>query len=169
MRKTLSIRRPAPRTRESIYPDDTPVHAILTTQARAPVFANPHYADMACWILRQRRDLLAFCLLPDHLHLLVRDGTQLVARIGAFKAYSTKLLRDLGHLERVWQHSFWDHVLGPNERLRDVAGHILASPVRAGLVDDPALYRYQSSVWTAADTTETLPLDAEIAEGDEEV
>lgn len=164
MRKTLSIRRPAPRTRETRYPDDTPVHVVLCTRDRVPVFASPQYAEMVCWILRQRCDLFAFCLMPDHLHLLVRDGNQLVARIGAFKAYSTKLLRDMGFDRRVWQHSFWDQLVGPDESLRDVARHILENPVRVGLASRPTHYPYLSSVWEDLSGPDPA-LDMQIAEG----
>jgi hypothetical protein len=34
---------------------------------------------------------------------------------------------------RLWQRSFWDHVIRSREKLDLVAGYVLESPVRAGL------------------------------------
>lgn len=87
--------------------------------------------------VRERLFCPAYCLMPDHLHLvwmgLRRDSDQL----NAMKFLRTHLEPALGE-GREWQHQPHDHVLREKERKRNAFAsfcfYTLANPVRAKLV-----------------------------------
>jgi putative transposase len=87
--------------------------------------------------------LLAYCFMPDHLHLLVEasDGSDLARFMKAFKQASS-----FDHKQRtgrlLWQRSYYDHVLRGSDELQPAIEYILGNPVRAGLVQDPAAYPF---------------------------
>jgi putative transposase len=87
--------------------------------------------------------VLAFCFMPDHLHLLLggEDGASLQNFVRHFKqvsGYSFK--RQYG--AALWQISYYDHVLRRDEDVRQVATYIWDNPVRAGLVDSRLDYAF---------------------------
>jgi hypothetical protein len=45
-----------------------------------------------------------------------------------------------------WQRSFWDHFVRDDEDLTQVIEYVLANPVRAGIVADPADYPYAGTL-----------------------
>ncbi len=81
----------------------------------------------------------AYCLMPDHVHLLVgaSETISVVAFVQRWKSLCYREWVALGHQPRSpWQRSFWDHGLRVDEDLIAVAKYILRNPVRAGMVDD---------------------------------
>jgi len=89
--------------------------------------------------------LYAYCLMPDHLHLLLRlgqAGTELGALIGTFKSFTSKQSWSLGHKGELWQDRFYDHVVRRNENSLIIAEYILQNPVRKRLVQGPSEYPY---------------------------
>ncbi len=97
----------------------------------------------------QRTDIaiLAYCFMPDHLHLLaagtspVGDARRFIA--AAKQATGYCFARDAG--QRLWQRYSWDHVLRSDEETLAVMKYILANPVRAGLVASPLDYPFSGS------------------------
>jgi putative transposase len=91
--------------------------------------------------------VLAYCCMPDHLHLLVeglREGADLRPFIGEFKQKTAFTYKGLSGAS-LWQDGFHDHVLRSNECARTRAPYLLASPVRAGLVRHPSEWPYLGS------------------------
>ena len=79
--------------------------------------------------------VLAFCLMPDHLHVEVVADKDLVLWVRLFKSATTAQATRLGVPGRVWQRGFHDRCLArADESLADVARYIVENPVRAGLV-----------------------------------
>jgi len=94
---------------------------------------------------RSRCDLYAFCLMPDHLHVLAAprmDGASVLRFVDRFKGLSTSISWQLGWHGKLWQPRYYDHVLRSDEQLDRVCEYIVANPVRAGLAEDPAGYRW---------------------------
>jgi putative transposase len=79
----------------------------------------------------------AYCLMPDHLHLVWMGLRRESNQINAMKFLRTQLEPALGS-GRKWQHQPHDHVLREEERRRNAFAsfcfYTLANPVRAGLV-----------------------------------
>jgi putative transposase len=80
--------------------------------------------------------LLAYCFMPDHVHLLV-EGVAEDADLQKFmKSWKQKTGFEYarahnGH--RLWQVGFVDHVIRSDESMERHARYILANPIRAGL------------------------------------
>lgn len=97
--------------------------------------------------LREQRDvrLYAFCLMPNHVHLLLSlpEGSKPLGEVlGAFKTFTTKKAWKYGIKGELWQQRFYDHILRRSEDGRAVGAYILANPVRKGLAERPEEYPY---------------------------
>jgi len=136
----LPRRKPRPRIGSFDYRGPYAYHIILLTQGRSPHLANPSLAHRCAEHLRTTAErlgfgLLAFSLMPDHLHALVlgqRDEADLIRFVQRFKQVTAFDFRRETGL-RLWQQSFYDRVLRSEEELPDVAAYILTNPIRAGL------------------------------------
>ena len=97
--------------------------------------------------LRSRKNLLvfAYCLMPDHLHLLVSlpgKSESLSKIIKDFKSYTTKIYREYMNQSSLCQRGFYDHIVRRNEDLRQICEYILDNPARKGLVKNSKDYEY---------------------------
>jgi REP element-mobilizing transposase RayT len=79
--------------------------------------------------------VLAYCFMPDHLHLLLeaQEGGNLIRFVKTFKQMSAYRYR-LTFNQPLWQKGYYDHILRKEEDVRGVAQYICENPVRAGLV-----------------------------------
>ncbi len=91
----------------------------------------------------------AYCLMPDHLHLVWMGLCQQSDQLNAMKFLRIHLEPALGD-QRHWQHQPHDRVLRPEERQRNAFGqtcaYILANPVRAQLVKNEADWSYSGAI-----------------------
>jgi len=81
--------------------------------------------------------IMAYCFMPDHLHILTSgdeetDLIKFVKKIKQITGYNFK--KDTG--KRLWQKSFYDHVVRKEENLNSIAEYMFNNPVRRGLVED---------------------------------
>lgn len=96
----------------------------------------------------QRFSVIAYCFMPDHLHLFIEgwsddsDGKQF---IDAFKQYSSCDVSQMG-LGSVWQRYGFEHVLRDDDSTVEVVKYILRSPVRAGLAASVQEYPFVGSM-----------------------
>ena len=89
----------------------------------------------------------AYCLMPDHIHLLLEgttDDADLREAVRVWKqmvgyAWKRRSNRPL------WQGGFHDRVLRERDDTRAVVRYLLNNPVRAGLVQDAADYPWSGS------------------------
>jgi REP element-mobilizing transposase RayT len=89
--------------------------------------------------------LYAHCLMPDHLHLLLRLGdgyANLGVMVGAMKSFTTKRSWELGYRGQLWQPRFYDHVVREGDDAEAIAVYIVNNPVRKGLVEEARDYPY---------------------------
>ncbi|HKG26275.1 MAG TPA: transposase [Thermomicrobiales bacterium] len=78
-----------------------------------------------------------FCLMPDHLHLLVRVGAVgLVEVVGDVKSRTTRGWWAHGGNGALWQRSFHDHGIRGGRDFDETVRYIVENPVKAGLVED---------------------------------
>ena len=98
-------------------------------------------------------EISAYVFMPDHLHLLVRglDGQADLRRfVRRAKQHSGYLVaRQAG--ERLWQPSYYDHVVRDEEGELPFVRYILENPVRAGLVTHPENYPFLGVAAMAVD------------------
>lgn len=129
-------------------------HITTCTHERIPLFADFTCARLLVAEMRhlQRRlliDSLAWVVMPDHVHWLFQlDGPLPLFRvIKTFKGRSARSIAlHLGWQTQVWQRGFHDRAIR-HEDLRAVARHIVANPLRAGLVSRIGDYPHWDAVW----------------------
>ena len=92
-------------------------------------------------------DVLAYCAMPDHVHLLVegRVATSDARRFIKLAKQLTEFAHRREWRRPLWQASGWDRVLRREENTWDVIRYILANPVRAALAAEPLDYPHSGS------------------------
>lgn len=119
---------------------------------RRPAFSDGEVVSAVLLQLRHHAAVrnfavLAYCFMPDHLHVLVA-GTATDACLPAFVA-AFKQASGHGHVkmrrQRLWQSGYQDRVLRGEESTEPVIRYILANPVRAGIAQRPADYPHSGS------------------------
>ena len=126
-----------------------------TTLQRQPLFAD---FPLACTAARTFNDpcllgdaqLLAWVLMPDHVHWLVSLGEcfsleELVLRLKSASARRVNAVRQTQGA--LWAPAYHDHALRAEEDVQVVARYIVANPVRAGLVRRVGDYPFWNAVW----------------------
>ena len=91
--------------------------------------------------------VLAYCAMPDHLHLLVEglsEDSQLPNFLFRLKQRTGFLYRRMTG-RSLWQSGYYDRVLRHEEMSATVCRYILENPVRAGLTSAVGDYPYAGS------------------------
>ena len=115
-----------------------------------PHLAEEHLSDsiretLADGTVGGHARLIAFALMPDHVHLLVEiTDLNLIDAVSRWKAYTTTLFRRAGSAGPLWQRSFYDHGIRKQEDLFQAAAYIVDNPRRAGL---PNREKFAWSIW----------------------
>jgi|SRR6266850_92408 len=122
---------------------------------RLPIFTAGPVVDLVLAQISRaadenRFDVIAYCFMPDHLHLLIEgrsdssDCKQFIARAKQYSGfYYSK-----AHRQKLWQRYSFEHVLRDDQKSVVVGRYILQNPVRAGLVRRIDEYPYVGSlVW----------------------
>ena len=128
-----------PRIESFDYTGNRAYHVTLVTRGREPILRGALATTVVSALSNATNaldaTLLAYCIMPDHLHLLVHmdeSRSSLVRLVQRFKhRTSYDYIQQAG--ERLWQPSFHDHVLRNHEELTDVARYIFGNPVKGGL------------------------------------
>jgi putative transposase len=95
-----------------------------------------------------RFSVIAYCVMPDHLHALVageHEAADVREFVRIFKQ-QTSFEWKRAHGTSLWQRGYFDHVLRDDEDTFVVARYIIENPVRAGLVASPPDYPYLGSL-----------------------
>ena len=125
----------------------------ICTQDRRPIFRNQKWAKTLLYSLKtglfsKQTGQYAFCLMPDHLHLLISSrGTNLSTVLSAWKSYTGHLLRKNGLEGSYWQRGFYDHALRKEEDAQRTAEYIVNNPVRKGLAKTWRDYPFSWHRW----------------------
>ena len=136
------------------YSDPTQVYFVTTCARRETVpFLDDRLAEVVVaslsWLRSERSvRLYAYCLMPDHLHLLVQLGAAdetLGALVGSVKRFTTRASWGMGYVGQLWQPRFYDHVMRTHEDGRRMAQYILDNPVRRGLTGEAESYSWSGA------------------------
>jgi REP element-mobilizing transposase RayT len=125
-------------------------HVTAVTRDRQPLFSNLWAGRCVVHaLIAGDADTLAYVVMPDHLHWLLRlrrvPLSRVVQRMKSLSARAANLA--LGRGGAVWQAGYLDHALRQDEDLRGVARYIAANPLRAGLVDNLLDYPLWDACW----------------------
>lgn len=119
---------------------------------RRPVFKDAKKAE---WVLSQLLAesaaqgfaLHAWCVMPDHLHLIVQGSSESSDLLSFIIRFKQKTAREAlkKYQIHLWQRSFYDHRLRDDAILNRVAWYIWMNPVRKGLYEAPEEYPFSGS------------------------
>jgi putative transposase len=103
--------------------------------------AHDHVALALAQILRTAGEdqfaVLAYCFMPDHLHLVVEgchQSSDLRRFVKVAKQRAAYAFRTERGISRAWQEGYYERVLRSDEKTDVVVRYVLDNPVRAGLV-----------------------------------
>ena len=84
-----------------------------------------------------------FCVMPNHLHLLIRQDTDLVKIIKFIKGKSAIVFnKRLGLSGRFWAEGYFDKAIRDEAHFKKVYAYIVNNPLKAGLEDgEERVYR----------------------------
>jgi putative transposase len=129
-----------------------PHFVTTTTRDRLPVFVDGRASSLLIEILEASRAetgtrLLAYVVMPDHVHLLVVPGRLGLGHFmrlvkGRFARYWNQSERQSGSL---WQERYYETVIRTDAGLRRCIDYIHRNPVASGLAEDAGAYPYSSA------------------------
>ena len=113
-----------------------------------PGIVNLVLAQISRAAIENLFEIIAYCFMPDHLHLLIEgkadssDAKRFITRAKQYSGfyYSAALQ------PKLWQRYGFEHVLRDDEITLVVAKYILENPVRAGLVKRVEDYPFVGSM-----------------------
>jgi putative transposase len=95
----------------------------------------------------ERFAVIAFCVMPDHVHLLLEGLTEdadLRAVMHNWKLRTAFTWKQRTG-QRLWQEGYYDYVLRDEDSVPGIVKYIISNPIRAGLINDVTKYPYLGS------------------------
>lgn len=143
-------------------------HVINRGNSRAEVFHGSGDYKVFLELLASAKarygvKIFAFCLLPNHFHLIVEPSTQTALSQFMHWLLTSHVRRYHRHYQgsgHVWQGRFKSFPIQRDEHLLVVLRYVLQNPVRAGLVRTPGEW-----TWSSLQTLELAdpcPVDSEM-------
>jgi REP element-mobilizing transposase RayT len=95
-------------------------------------------ADSLLYFDGLRYDLYAWCVMPNHVHVVFRPLSNygLGDILHSWKSFSAKEInRALGTSGEFWQREFYDHLVRNQEEFERITQYVADNPAKAGLED----------------------------------
>ncbi|MBS3908907.1 MAG: transposase [Actinobacteria bacterium] len=131
----------------NVSPMPLTYHVILSTHNQAPHFTSSGKCNNLAYLLFEiavlhKYSFFAFCIMPDHVHILCRPGDLLTSHfINLLRVRYEYLATKSGYQTPIWQPDYKEHPLS-HEEIIDTALFIFESPARGGLVDSAMDYSH---------------------------
>lgn len=109
----------------------------------------------------ERYRLLAWCVMPNHVHVLIetKPGYPLGDIVHTWKSFTAKACnRALSRTGAFWMPDYFDRFIRDDAHLRAALEYIENNPVKAGLVSRPQTWAYSSASSSRMDAGETPAL-----------
>ena len=104
---------------------------------------------------KKRYDLIAYVIMPNHVHLLVRiyEGESLSTILHSWKSWTSHEIhqkqRALNEEDKIftplWQRECWDRYIRHEQHFIDAVNYIHLNPVKAGLITRPEDWQWSSA------------------------
>ena len=125
------------------------------THKRLRLFADGRRVESALGQIRRTCDdeqfaLLAYCFMPDHLHVVVEGQTpasDLRRFVKIAKQRIAFVFRTTFGVPATWQHGYYERVLRSDEATDVVVRYVLENPVRAGMVRVAEEFAYSGALF----------------------
>lgn len=126
-------------------------HIMLRGNEKRPIFLDDEDRTRFIDTLRVKKsenkfELYAYCLMNNHVHLLINERAESIARIMkcinvSYAIYFNKKYNRVGHL---FQDRFRSEAIDYENYLLSAARYIHNNPVHAGIIDLPEKYEWSS-------------------------
>jgi REP element-mobilizing transposase RayT len=101
----------------------------------------------------ERYSLIAWCVMPNHVHVLIEAAAPLAKIVQSWKSYTGRwALAQNAELglgvpgKHFWMREYWDRYIRNGKHFEQVVRYIHDNPVKAGLCSEPKDWRW-SSAW----------------------
>jgi valyl-tRNA synthetase len=118
----------------------TRIETFLDSGQGACHLAKPEIASLVRDALRhfdgQRYDLIAWCIMPNHVHVIVRpfEGYDLAGILHSWKSFTAKEAnKQLGKTGAFWQEESYDHLIRGEKDFNHHLTYLMGNPEKAGL------------------------------------
>ncbi len=94
-------------------------------------------ADALRYFDGERYRLIAYCIMPNHVHVLIEvaTGWSLLEILHSWRSFSAKKAnRVLGRSGQFWMKEYYDRFIRNDEHFANALAYIRMNPVKAGLV-----------------------------------
>ena len=146
----LTIRKTPALDRPNLVPGYSIVFLTVCTTTRSHLLANDaaHETLRTLWSDMTRWRVGRYVLMPDHIHLFAREQSQICCSIGEWVGWWKRIATGLLGLREgeLWQRGFWDRRIYSCDLYSEKIDYIRNNPVRAKLVSQPDLWKYQGVV-----------------------
>jgi len=140
------------------------IEEYLDGGAGACELRDPKLAEMLreafCYFDERRYRLFAWCIMPNHVHVVVRlfPGNTLAAVLHSWKSFSAKQAKKVTKIEgSFWQREYYDHLLRDEAEFQRAIKYVADNPAKAGLKSWPWVWvRGQDALATAGGTPALL-------------
>lgn len=120
------------------------IETYLDAGAGACYLARPEIARLVsralCQFDGQRYRLFAWCIMPNHVHVVMRTFPQrrLDQIVHSWKSFTAKQAnRHLGRLGRFWQREYYDHLVRDEREFDRIVRYVVTNPAKANLRNWP--------------------------------
>jgi len=148
----LPRRKPRPRLDHECYVGRDIYFVTICTNRNHHAFVKPDTISGFLYEMYEaaghtHHSVAAYCAMPDHLHMLLIGKTSdsdveiFVHRFKQRTGYFYKRITG----KKLWQTSYYDHMLREEEDLTEVVNYIVSNPERSGLVKDYREYPWIGS------------------------
>jgi putative transposase len=135
----------------------------FVTHERRPLFTEAAVVGLVLEQFARASDekqfeMLIYCFMPDHVHLVVRgleESSDAKAFMKLAKQYSGFHYARVNDRARLWQRYGHDRIIRSEAELRNRIRYVMDNPVVAGLAQSPADYPFLGTRSTAG-TVDTL-------------
>jgi putative transposase len=128
------------------------IEAYLDAGHGSCLLGQDAYAEIveSCLLARDGLDyrLLAWVIMPNHVHVLIDPLNELAMIVQAWKSVSAHRILPLLVADRprvLWQREYWDRFIRDERHRQHAMAYIHANPVTAGLVAAGAEWRWGSA------------------------
>jgi len=101
---------------------------------------------------RQRYELLAWCIMPNHVHVLIKPTTSLPRIVQSWKTWTARWAYQHAAELRLevpegglWMRGYWDRYVRDEKHLHVAIRYIHQNPVKAGLCSRPQDWPWSSA------------------------
>ena len=97
---------------------------------------------------QKKYELICWCIMPNHVHTLIApvEGMSLSEIMYDWKSYTTHAInKAFNRKGKLWMMEYFDRYIRDNDHFQKVVNYIHNNPVKAGLVADPADWRWSSA------------------------